>query len=204
MKLYWSPRSPFVRKVMVCAYELGIADRIEKIYALVSPARANPEVLKVNPVGRIPALIADDGTVLYDSHVICEYLDTVHGASRLFPRDLPARWTALRRLGLGDGMLETLVAWRGEQTRPEAQRSPEVLETYALKTTSALMEVERDAVTLKREDVDIGEIALGVVLGYLDFRYADMGWRARYPHTAKWYESFGARPSMQQTMPYEE
>ena len=140
MKLFWSPRSPFVRKVMVCAHELGVANRIEKIYALVSMSKANPDVLKVNPVGRIPALIAEDGTVLYDSHVICEYLDAVYGESRLFPKETPRRWVVLRRLALGDGMLETLVLWRSEQTRPEPQRSGAVLETFRTKTASALAE----------------------------------------------------------------
>lgn len=204
MKLFWSPRSPFVRKVMVCAHELGIADRIDKVYALVAMNKANADVMKVNPVGRIPALVEDDGMVLYDSHVICEYLDATYGQSRLFPGADAQRWHALQRLALADGLLETLVLWRGEQTRPEAQRSPQVLETFALKTASALMEIERDAETLKRDDVDIGEIAIGCALGYLDFRYAALDWRARNPRAAHWFEAFNARASMQQTLPYEE
>ena len=204
MKLFWSPRSPFVRKVMVCAHELGIASRIETVYALVSMSRVNPEVAQVNPVGRIPALVTDEGLALYDSHVICEYLDATYGGFTLFPREAPRRWEALRRLALADGLLETLVLWRSESTRPEQQRSSGVMEAYARKTDSALAAIERDAADLKSDGVDIGEIATGVALGYLDFRYTHLGWRARAPRAARWSESFSARASMQQTLPYEE
>ena len=204
MKLFWSPRSPFVRKVMVCTHELGIADRVETVYSLVSLTKANADVMRVNPVGRIPTLVADDGTVLYDSHVICEYFDAVHGDSRLFPKETPRRWEALRRLALGDAMLETGVLWRGELTRPPEQRSPAILATFELKTKSALEEVERDAKSLERENIDIGEIAIGCALGYLDFRFADLAWRLRCPVAAEWFEVFNARPSMQHTLPYEE
>ena len=167
-------------------------------------AYVNPDVMRVNPVGRIPTLVADDGTVLYDSHVICEYLDAVHGGSRLFPKETPRRWETLRRLALGDAMLQTGVLWRGELTRPPEQRSPAILATFELKTKSALEEVERDAKSLERENIDIGEIAIGCALGYLDFRFADLAWRSRCPTAAEWFEAFNARPSMQQTLPYEE
>lgn len=204
MKLFWSPRSPFVRKVMVCAHELGIENRIEKVYALVSMGRVNPEVMSVNPVGRIPALVSDDGMVLYDSHVICEYLDAVHGASRLFPTEAPRRWDALRRLALADGMLETLVLWRSEQTRPASQRAEAVLEAFSRKTESALAAIEGDTSSLNRAEIDIGDVAIGCALGYLDFRFSDLGWRSRFPRTAAWFELFDARPSMRETVPYEE
>jgi len=204
MKLYWSPRSPFVRKVMVCAHELSIADRIETVYALVSLSQVNAEVLKVNPIGRIPALVTESGMVLYDSHVICEYLDAEHGASTLFPADATRRWDALRRLALGDGMLETGVLWRSERTRPAPQQSSHILLAFDQKMAASLDAVEADAATLKLDAIDIGEIALGCALGYLDFRFVEFDWRARCPKAAKWFESFGARPSMQKTVPYEE
>jgi glutathione S-transferase len=201
MKLYWSPRSPFVRKVMVCAHELGLSDRIEKVYALVAMTRTNPEVMQVNPIGRIPALVTGEGIVLYDSRVICEYLDTVYGASRLFPRETPRRWDVLRRLALGDGMLETLVLWRSEHSRPAGERSAATLAAFEQKAASALEALENDAAT---RELDIGDIAIGCALGYLDFRYARLGWRAQAPRAAAWFETFNARPSMQQTLPYEE
>ena len=204
MKLFWSPRSPFVRKVLVCAHEIGIAERIEKVYALVSLSKANAEVMQVNPVGRIPALVADDGVVLYDSHVICEYLDAEYGESRLFPRQAPRRWQALRHLALGDAMLETGVLWRSESTRPPAQQSAAMLQTFEAKTVSALAALEKEADTLGGDEIDIGDIALGVALGYLDFRYPELAWRERCPKASAWFGRFGARPSMQQTVPYEE
>ena len=95
MKLYWSSRSPFVRKVMVCAHECGLAARIECVRTLVMMTRPNPDLLPVNPLGKIPTLVLDDGSALYDSTVICEYLDSLHGGSRLFPESGPARWTAM-------------------------------------------------------------------------------------------------------------
>ena len=204
MKLYWSPRSPFVRKVMVCAHELGITERIETVYALVSMSKVNPEVMRVNPVGRIPALVTDDARVLYDSHVICEYLDARYGESRLFRGQTDARWDALRRLALGDAMLETLVLWRSEQTRPASQQSPAVLDAFERKATSALEALELEDSTPRGDTVDIGDVAIGCALGYLDFRYAALDWRARAPRSAAWFESFNARPSMQHTVPYEE
>ena len=204
MKLYWSPRSPFVRKVMVCAHELGITERIETVYALVSMSKVNPEVMSVNPVGRIPALVTDDGLKIYDSHVICEYLDARYGESQLFHGHTEARWDALRRLALGDAMLETLVLWRSEQTRPVPQQSPAVLDAFERKAASALATLELEDSIRDAAAMDIGDIAIGCALGYLDFRYAALDWRASAPRSAAWFESFNARPSMQQTLPYEE
>jgi glutathione S-transferase len=204
MKLYWSPRSPFVRKVMICAHELGIEERIERIYALVSLSQVNPDVMRVNPLGRIPALVADDGTVLYDSHVVCEYLDAQYGGSRLFPANAADRWTALRRLALGDGMLETLVLWRAERVKPALQQSSPILVGFDRKIECALAAVEHDASSLKQDGIDIGEIAIGCALGYLDFRFVELDWRTRCPGAALWFASFNQRPSMQNTLPYEE
>ena len=199
MKLYWSPRSPFVRKVMVCAHELDVADRIERLYALVSMSATNPAVMQANPLGRIPALVTDDGMALYDSVVICEYLDARYGESRLFPADLDRRWDCLRRHALADGLLETLVLWRSEGTRDPSRQSREVLAAFGVKAQSALDAAEREAAHLADAEIDIGHIALGAALGYLDFRYGELGWRTGRPHLSRWFESFGARPSMRKT-----
>src|SRR5689334_8387811 len=138
MKLYWSPRSPFVRKVMVCAHELGLAGRIEKVYALVSMTRLNPDVVKANPIGRIPALVTDDGMTIYDSNVVCEYLDTQLGRASLFPQVAPDRWYTLTRLALADGMLETGVLWRSERVKPAPQQSSPTIVAFERKIESAL------------------------------------------------------------------
>ena len=202
MKLYWSPRSPFVRKVMVCAHELGIAERIEKVYALVSSRRANAEVMQTSPLGRIPALVTDEGNVLYDSVVICEYLDHRFGGARLFPRN-STRWDVLRRHALADALLETLVRGLDERNRPVERQSPDTLAAHAAKVEAGLAAADRDVATRTGEP-DIGDLTLGVVLGYLDFRYPDLQWRTRHAARARWFDVFGARPSMRETAPHDE
>jgi glutathione S-transferase len=203
MKLHWSPRSPFVRKVMVCAHELGIAARIEKVYTLVSLRKSNEDMLRVNPIGRIPALVLDDGSVLYDSIVICEYLDATFGG-RLFPQQGAARWDALRRHALANGMLETGILWLNERTRPAAQQSPEMHAALERKIRSALASAETEADRLTGNAPDIGDLTLGVALGYLDFRYADLEWRKAAPRLARAYETLASRASLRETEPYEE
>jgi glutathione S-transferase len=203
MKLYWSPRSPFVRKVMVCAHELGIAGRIETIYTLVSSNKVNTEMSRVNPLGRIPALVTDDGRVLYDSIVICEYLDAECGGA-LFAHKGAGRWNVLRRHALANGLLELLVAWRSELSRPHAQQSAETLQAYRSKVAAGLAAAEQDVAAVATAHVDIAYVTLGVVLGYLDFRYSEYEWRAQHPQLGRWYEAFSARPSMTATAPQDE
>jgi glutathione S-transferase len=204
VKLYWSPRSPFVRKVMVCAHELGIADRIEKEYTLVSLRQVNAQMLLVNPIGRIPALVTDDGTVLYDSVVICEYLDATYGEGRLFPREGAKRWDALRRHALANGLLETLVLWRDEKSRPPEQQSNEIHTAFERKVSSSLKAAEQHAERLSQSAPDIGDLTLGVALGYLDFRYAGLSWREDHRRLAHAFATFNLRASMQDTMPHDE
>src|SRR6185437_4887670 len=121
MKLRHNPSSPYVRKVMVVAHELGLAGRIELLSTAVSPVETNATLAAENPLMKIPALTTDDGQVLFDSPVICEYLDSVAGG-KLFPAVGPARWTALRQQALGDGILDALILCRYETTRPEDKR----------------------------------------------------------------------------------
>jgi glutathione S-transferase len=204
VKLYWSPRSPFVRKVMVCAHELGIAGEIETIYTVVSLAACNADMMHVNPLGRIPTLITDDGTVLYDSAVICEYFDSKHGGSRLFPADGAARWEALRRHALADGMLETLVLWLGERRKKANPGSSGQLAVFERKIASALDFAEHDERARDTTRFDIGHLTLAVTLGYIDFRFADLAWRANHPELARWFETAGARASMLITAPHDE
>jgi glutathione S-transferase len=204
MKLYWSPRSPFVRKVMVCAHELGIAGQIETVYTVVSLSACNTDMMQVNPLGRIPTLITDDGLVLYDSAVICEYLDSTHAGSRLFPAAGAARWEALRRHALADGMLETLVLWLGERRKKTSPGSSDQLAVFERKIASALDRAEHEARALDTTHFDIGHLALAVALGYIDFRFADLAWRANHPELARWFETAGARPSMLITAPHDE
>jgi len=201
VKLHWSSRSPFVRKVMVAAHEMGLANRIETVQTLVTMTKANRDLMRSNPLGKIPTLVADDGIVLFDSTVICEYLDSLHAGTKLFPTDPNQRWRALRWHALGDNLLDTLVLWRNEQLRPPAQQSPETIEVYELKTRTALDLLEAESDALAQSQFGIGHVSIGVMLGYLDFRFAGLGWREGHPKLAAWYAAFAQRPSARATEP---
>jgi glutathione S-transferase len=199
LKLHWSPRSPFVRKVMVAAHELGLADRIDRVRTVVRMTRPNTDLLPDNPLSKIPTLVLADGTVLIDSVVICEYLDALAGGGKLFPPSGQERWTALARHALGNGLLDILILWRNERDKPEARRLPELLDSFAVKTGAALDRLERDAPALAAERFGISHIAFGCCLSYLDFRFPDLDWRDGGPALAAWHEGFCARPSAQAT-----
>ena len=201
MKLHWSPRSPYVRKVMVCAHELGLAGRIEKVRSVVAMSKPNADVMRDNPLGKIPTLLLDDGSVLYDSTPICEYLDHLAGGGRLFPPAGPARWQALRWHALGDGMLDVLILWRNARDQQLSRLVPDWLAGFELKNRNALGVIEREAPELERAPLGIGHLTLGCALGYLDFRFPDLEWRKGHPRAAAWFETLSKRPSMQQTVP---
>lgn len=201
MKLHWSPRSPFVRKVMVFAHEVGLAGRIETVRTLVGMTQVNRDLMHVNPLGKIPTLITDDGMVLFDSTVICEYLDSLHGRAKLFPQQTEQRWQALRWHALGDNMLDNLVLWRSETQRPKPQQSPETLASIELKIRYSLSYLDDEAAALGAALLSIGHVAIGVTLGYIDFRFPQLGWRDANKRIAAWYETFSQRPSIRNTMP---
>jgi glutathione S-transferase len=201
MKLYWSTRSPYARKVMVFAHEVGLAGRIETVKTLVSMTAPNRELMQVNPLAKIPTLVTDDGKVLFDSSVICEYLDSLHAGGKLFPADPARRWPALRWQALGNNMLDNLVPWRNERLRPPAQQSPETLSGYDLKIRNAVDFLEREADALAAAPLSIGHTTLAVALGYLDFRFPELGWRNGRGGITAWYETFAQRPSIRETMP---
>ena len=201
MKLYHSPASPFVRKALVAAHEIGLADGIEIVPMAMTPVASVPELDEENPLGKIPALVLDDGSALYDSPVICEYLDTRHDGPRLFPADGPARWTALRRQALADGLLDAAILCRYETfLRPEERRWTNWIDGQRGKFRRALDALEGEADAFG-DTVDIGTISAACAADYLDFRSLDDGWRDSRPRLAAWLERFAARPSMQATLP---
>jgi len=202
MKLHWSPRSPFVRKVMIVAHEAGLADRLTLVRTVAAATKPHQELMRDNPLSKIPTLVLDDGTVLYDSPVICEYLDRMHAGPKLFPPDGSARVTALRRQALGDGFLDFLLLWRDERARP--QPSDVHLASYAARRKSTLATIEREVDDLATSAFSIGHIALGCALGYLDFRFATEDWRGDHPRLARWHADFDARPSVQATQPVDD
>lgn len=198
MRLLWSSRSPFVRKVMVVAHELGLADRIERVPAVVAPSlRPGAELLARNPLGRIPVLLPEAGPPLFESAVICEYLDGLGRAPVLFPAAGEARLAALRWQALGTGHCEMLVNWRAEQAR-EAPAAA-VLEGYTLKQAAILPALEAAAPALAAAPFGIGHIAIGCALSYLDFRFAGQRWREARPALTAWHDGFRTRASVRAT-----
>jgi glutathione S-transferase len=197
MKLHWSPRSPFVRKVMIAAHETGLVDRLTCVRTVVAMTEPNTNLLSDNPLSKIPTLVLDDGSPLYDSLVICEYFDAMHDGPKLFPTDPKARWTALRRHALGNGLLDMLILWRGERERQ--QPSQPHLDAFAVKYKATLKALEKESPEIGATPFGIGHIAIGCALSYADFRFADLNWRAGHPQTAAWHASFSQRPSARAT-----
>ena len=186
------------RSVMVTAHELGLAGRIELLSTAVSPVETNAQLAGENPLMKIPALVTDDGQVLFDSPVICEYLDSLAGGGKMFPASGKARWTALCQQALGDGILDALILCRYEiAARPEEKR-------FAGWTDGQMRKAHQGLAVLEQEDLSsrtIGAITAGCTLGYLDFRFPNDGWRTRHPKLAEWYRAVEALPSMQATKP---
>jgi glutathione S-transferase len=202
MKLHWSPRSPFVRKVMIVAHEHGVVGRIDCVRTVAATAKPHAELMADNPLSKIPTLVLDDGTVLYDSPVICEYLDALDGAPKLFPREPKARMTALRRQALGDGFLDMMVLLRDEKMRKHPSEQ-HVASTLARKA-AVLASLEREAESLTTTPFGIGHIAIGCALSYLDFRFAEDNWRKGHLRLANWHAAFTARPAVRATQPVDD
>jgi glutathione S-transferase len=197
MKLHWSPRSPFVRKVMIVAHERELVERITCVRTVAAMTKPHGELMQDNPLSKIPTLVRDDGVVIYDSPVICEYLDGLDGAPKLFPAGGDARLVALRRQALGDGFLDLLVLARNERER--ADPSEVHLKSTAVRKAAVLKSLEREAGALAAAPFGIGHIAIGCALGYLDFRFAGEDWRRDHPRLAAWHIEFAARPSVRST-----
>jgi glutathione S-transferase len=202
MKLHWSPRSPFVRKVMIVVHERGLTDRISCVRTVAATAKPHAGLMKDNPLSKIPTLVLDDGMALYDSPVICEYLDALESAPKLFPAEPNARLLAQRRQALGDGFLDLLVLLRDERMR--AQPSEAHKTSASVRKAAVLRSLEAEAPALAAAPFGIGHVAIGCALSYLDFRYADEDWRKDHPRLAQWHATFAARPSVQATEPIDD
>lgn len=200
MRLWHNPASPFARKVRIVARETGLLPRIEEIAIMVSPVSPNADLAAHNPLVKIPALQADDGKVLFDSSVICEYLDSLHNGAHLFPSDA-SRWDALRLQSLCDGILDAAVLVRYETAvRPEEYRWDNWVKGQFTKIRNGLDALAAEVPAWGKR-FDIGQIGAACVLGYLDFRYADENWRESRPQLDKWYEVVKQRPSFAATNP---
>jgi glutathione S-transferase len=196
MKLAYSPASPYVRKVMACAIARGIAGKIEKW----TIGTTDPALLAVNPLSKVPSLLTDDGVALFDSPVICEYLDSLGSAPKLFPPAGPARWTALRQAALGDGIMDASQPRRREIALPQDEGRTQYIATQRGKVERSVAALEAEADKLGALTT-FGEITIGCALGYLDFRFASEPWRPDHPKLTAWYARVVALPPLADTMP---
>lgn len=168
MKLHWSPRSPFVRKVMIVLHETGLVDSVELCRNVVAVQLPTPEaVLADNPLGKIPALVTDDGRQLADSRVICEYLD-LQAEAGLFPSDPRARMAHLNWQALADGMCDVLLIWRTELIR-ETGPWEVLLSNWRTKVRATMARFEAEADDMAEASFGIGHVALVAALGQFDF-----------------------------------
>ena len=203
MKLYHSPTSPYVRKVLVLLAETGQSGAVELVATAGTPVDPGTMPLAQNPLGKIPALERPEGPALYDSRVICRYLDTLHGGRRLYPEG-PGLISTLTLEALADGALDAgvLALYEG-RLRPEAARYAPWVEGQRAKMVRALDALEAQWAAHLAGPMDAGAIAVGCMLGWFDFRFADLDWRAGRPRLAAWEAEVAARDSFRETVPRE-
>lgn len=200
MKLLYQTHSPYARKVLVLAHEAGIAARIEVMHHETSPTWRNEAVFRVNPLGKVPVLLLEDGTALFDSAVICEYLDSLHDGTPFIPRTPRQRLASLRMQALATGMSDAGIAVRHETVRrPEALRYRAMRDGQIDKLLASYDFLEREwAACAAQAPVDLGQIALATALSWLAFRELPDFEQGR-PRLSAWYRTFLQRPSMQAT-----
>ncbi|HVZ44698.1 MAG TPA: glutathione S-transferase N-terminal domain-containing protein [Ramlibacter sp.] len=198
MKLFFSSSSPFARKVRVFAREKGLAGGLSEVEC--NPYANSGELAQANRLGLVPTLVVGTDLVLYDSPVICEYLESRNDRPRLIPQAGGDRWRVLRAQALADGLMELAVAMTVEGRRPVQEQSAQTQARRRLKIAGALQMMEEQLPDLTAL-LNLGHIAFAAALGYLDFRHADLGWRAKHPALADWFDPFAQRPAMLQTAP---
>ncbi len=199
MKLHFSAASPYVRKVMASAIARGIEGRIETV--ATNPHASPADLLADNPLSKVPALVTDEGLALFDSPVICEYLDGIGDAPPLFPpAGSPARIAALRLQAVADGILDAAVARRMQGSLPQddGRRAFDARQKAAVDRALALLEAEAAAL---EGPWTVGSIAVGCALGYLDFRFGHEPWRGAHPRLAAWFAKASEAPPLARTVP---
>lgn len=203
LKMYHSAASPFVRKVLVCAHEKGVVDGIENLPSKAWPVKRDPEIVRDNPSGQVPSAIMEDGSPLFDSRVICAFVDTMSDENPLLPADTKARFAAMTLEALGDTLLGAALLCRYESVlRPSKFYWDLWHDSQMEKIDSALDDLEGRWMETLNGPVSIGTITIGCALGYLDFRFPDKDWRTGRPKLTAWYDNFVKRPSMAVTMPH--
>ncbi len=195
MKLFHSPLSPYVRKVVACAIARDIDRQIER---LPTDPRTSAELLAANPLSKVPCLLTTDGKAMFDSPVICEFLDSVGDAPPMFPPAGGARWRALKQQAIGDGILDAAVGRRLEQARPREDARDAVMARQKAAVERALDLLERE---VPNRSLDIGTVSIACALGYLDFRFAAEPWRETRPALAAWFAAISTAPALVLTVP---
>ncbi|QGX41673.1 glutathione S-transferase family protein [Permianibacter aggregans] len=194
MQLLYQTHSPYARKVLVCAHELDLAERIEVIHHETSPTQCNAKVFAQNPLGKVPVLLRAGLPPIFDSDVICAYLDTLHDMRKLIPAEGEARWHVLRLQAVAQGLADAGIAVRWETVRrPEALRYAPLRDGYISKLTASYDWLERELDT--DSPLHIGHIALATSLDWLEFR-ALPSFRESQPRLTAWFDEFKCRPSM--------
>ena len=196
MKLYYSPTSPYARKVRIVVREHGMLDAVEEIVAnSMEPGAA--EAIQ-NPLSKVPCLITNNGAPIYDSPVICEYLDDIGTGAEVVPKTRAAYFDCRRREALGDGVLDAAFQTVMEMRRPDAEPSQHWLGRWRSAIDRALVQMSED---VAGDRFDLGDITYACALGYLNFRLPEIGWAERHADLASWFEAHSARASVQETQP---
>lgn len=202
MKFFYAPASPFARKVHISLIELGMQEDVELLFTAVSPGKPNADYVKSqNPLGKVPSLQLDSGDTLFDSTVICDYLDSISPSIKLLPQEGVNRFYTFTHMALAQGICESAVTLRYETfLRPEEHRWPVWIDDQWSKIARALTWFESHE-SEWQGDVDLAQITLACALGYLDFRMPEYNWRQKYPALTQWFKLFSERDSFQQTVP---
>jgi glutathione S-transferase len=199
LTLYYSPTSPYARKARIAILESGLSEQMQMV--ATNPWDSDAHFTAVNPLSKVPTLVAEGGLVLYDSPVVCEYLDSLHEGPKLFPPGGVARWIALRQQALADGIIDAAVLRRLDANRQLEQQSAAWQDRQRAAVTRGLDVLEGNVGELGEGPPTIGSVAVGCALGYLDFRFAGEPWREGRPQLAAWFDAFSARASYTETAP---
>lgn len=201
LKLFYSPASPFVRKTLVLAAENNLTDRIEKIQVATTVVAQDQELSANNPTAKIPALVTKDHGTLYDSRVVCQYLDTLHTNASFYPTDTGQKWNILRLEALCDGILDAAVNAQYEKAlRPKELFWDEWFAGQMKKVSGGIKALDNE-LSILEGPINIVHVAAACALNYVNFRHTSLNWQAAHPKLAAWLETFNQRPSMQQTRP---